>query len=284
MFAAESRMVNVVVATSLEPTMALMVADPGCVPVCRVEVAMPLAFVVGVLGARVPSVVVRITEVPAETGLPSAFRAIAVTVAVLFTGTLLGDTLRITVGLEPDAMPTWMVTYADSEPEVEPVPSEVVVPPLPLPVPVAAVMVAVPGMPLDLKVAVALPSRSVNTIAGTEPLVALRRISVPGFNGWPSGLRPITVIVEVPFKAICVGLAEMARMQPPCATCVPLSQPTTAMTEINERTARMDSRSAAARCIIVPSIRTGAAIRLDGRPGSESKENSTYLTARSPPE
>src|ERR1700694_5189738 len=102
--------------------------------------------------------------------------------------------------------------------------------------------------------AVAVPLLSVITIDGIEPLVALRRISVPGFNGWPSGLRPITVIVEVPFKAIFVGLAEMTRMEPSGATGVALSQPATATTVTTGMTARMDRRSGATRCIIVLSI------------------------------
>src|SRR6476661_4125630 len=102
MATAASRMVTVVVAASLEPTMAVTVAVPGCDPALRVAVAVPSARVVGRLGLRLPRVVVRITWVPAATGVPSELRAITVTVAVPLTGTLFGVALTITAGLVSD--------------------------------------------------------------------------------------------------------------------------------------------------------------------------------------
>jgi hypothetical protein len=47
-------MVTVVVATSLDPTIAEMVAVPSRDPAVRVEVAVPFARMVGFIGLRVP--------------------------------------------------------------------------------------------------------------------------------------------------------------------------------------------------------------------------------------
>ncbi len=51
---------------------------------------------------------------------------------------------------------------------------------------------------------------------------------MPGFRGLPSGLRPMMVIVELPFRAIRVGLALTARIEPEGATGEALSHPTAA--------------------------------------------------------
>ena len=56
-------------------------------------------------------------------------------------------------------------------------------------------IVAVPCSPSDVKIAVAVPFRSVVTMVVIEPRVAVSRISVPGFRGLPSGWRPMTVMV-----------------------------------------------------------------------------------------
>src|SRR5436305_14085248 len=137
---------------------------------------------------------------------------------------VLGLTLRRTVGLEPDATPTWIVVFAVT-----------------VPVPVAAVIFAGPGRPSAWKVAFAVPVLSTATRESMVPMSDDRRISVPGFRGLPSGRRPTTVMVEVPVREIWLGLALTTRAVPSGATGVALSQPT------RVRAARMNSRGATIR-------------------------------------
>jgi hypothetical protein len=57
---------------------------------------------------------------------------------------------------------------------------------------------AVPVRPSAWKTALAVPLLSVVTTEVMVPMSDVSRISVPGFKGLPSGLRPTTVIVDVP--------------------------------------------------------------------------------------
>ena len=80
-----------------------------------------------------------------------------------------------------------------------------------------------------------MPLLSVVTMESMVPRSAVNRISVPGFKGLPSGLRPTTVIVDLPFRAICEGLALMVRIVPEGATGVALSQPATGSRDTTRR-------------------------------------------------
>jgi hypothetical protein len=66
------------------PAVAVTVTAPLTVLV-RTAVAAPLALV-GVVDERAPPVVEKLTGVPAATGVPSAFRYVAVTATGVFTG------------------------------------------------------------------------------------------------------------------------------------------------------------------------------------------------------
>src|SRR5215218_595921 len=130
--------------------------------------------------------------------------------------------------MDPAATPTWTSMVAVNVPEALP---PVPVPPVPVPVPpvdppVAAVIFAVPRRPSARNVAVATPFLSTVTMGSIEPRLAVSRTSVPLLRGLPSGLRPITVIVDWPLRPIFKGLALIERIVPLGATGEALSQPT----------------------------------------------------------
>src|SRR5215210_274098 len=140
--------------------------------------------------------------------------------------------------MDPAASPTWTSMVAVNVPEElpEPVPSPVppvppVVPP-PVDPPVAAVILAVPRRPSDRNVAVAEPFLSTVTTGSIDPRLAVSRTSVPVLSGLPSGLRPITVIVDSPLTPIFAGLALTERIVPLGATGEALSQPTEGIRDV----------------------------------------------------
>ena len=71
----------------------------------------------------------------------------------------------------------------------------------------------------------ARPLLSTATMESMVPRSTDSRISVPGFRGFPSGRRPMTVMVEVPLRETLLGLALTIRTVPSGATGVALSQP-----------------------------------------------------------
>src|SRR6185369_4508346 len=154
----------------------------------------------------------------AAAGEPSALRAMTVTVALPLTAMEFGLALMMIVGLSPEERPTWTSTDALDEPP----PPEVPPPPLP---PVDAVTRADPDRLSAWNVTEAVPPLWILAIGSMLPLSTEKMISVPGFSGLPFGWRPMTVIVEVPFRLTVDGLALMLSVVPLGATGEALSQP-----------------------------------------------------------
>ena len=92
--------------------------------------------------------------------------------------------------------------------------------------PVSAVTVAIPAAPLPESVTRTTPSSSVEPRSPDRvPRVVEKWTTVPGFTGNPVLLRATTVIEDLPFEAIELGLAEIVRIEPVGATGSELSHP-----------------------------------------------------------
>ncbi|MEM9784126.1 MAG: hypothetical protein AAF899_16835 [Pseudomonadota bacterium] len=108
---------------------------------------------------------------------------------------------------------------------------------------VVTVTVAVPMRPSASSVVIARPLASASIVVdASEPRLVTRLICVPGLSGLPSGRKPVTVIVELPLRPICVGLTLTCSTVPGGATGLELSQAISASSAQTKRAASSGRR------------------------------------------